>query len=261
MGSTRLLLEFIYYYITAQNRHDLHSPFVFQLNENVFKSDKKEALFYPFEQLRQQYLQDSGTVTIDDFGAGAAGLLHQHRKISDICRNSAKQPRYARMLHRLVKHLQPEFMIEMGTSLGISALYQASGNPSGKLITLEGSPEIAAVARNSFKNFPQLAIELCEGKFAESLPDALQSLPRVDYVFVDGDHRYEPTLNYFRQCVPFMHDDSVMVFDDIRWSDEMKDAWQAVKSHPAVRISIDVFMMGMVFFNPGFSRQDFVIRY
>ena len=58
-----------------------------------------------------------------------------------------------------------------------------------------------------------------------------------------------------------MHDDSFIIFDDINWSEEMKEAWKEIIKHPSVRISIDVYMMGIVFFNPGFSKEDFKIRY
>ena len=152
-------------------------------------------------------------------------------------------------------------LFRSGTSVGISALYQQAGNPSAKIITLEGCPETATLARASFAKFSGNRIQLVEGSFQETLSTVLQQIPEIDYVFIDGHHQLQPTLNYFEMCLSKLHANSIVIIDDINWSDEMREAWKKIKQHPRVSISIDVFMMGIVFLNPGFSKEEFVIRY
>ena len=44
------------------------------------------------------------------------------------------------------------------------------------------------------------------------------------------------------------HHHSVFVFDDINWNEEMQKAWQEIKDHPEVTISLDLFYVGIIFF-------------
>ncbi|HFC01093.1 MAG TPA: class I SAM-dependent methyltransferase, partial [Phaeodactylibacter sp.] len=151
-------------------------------------------------------------------------------------------------LFRLVNFYKPKTMLELGTSLGISTLYQASASLNANFITLEGDPEIAKLARFHFEKFKIKNITLVEGQFDHTLLPALQRLKSLDYIFIDGNHRMQPTLSYFEEALKFAHNESVFVFDDIHWSEEMEAAWEKIKAHPQVRISIDLFHMGIVFF-------------
>ncbi|CAN5384739.1 hypothetical protein BH11BAC2_BH11BAC2_02270 [soil metagenome] len=255
------VLRYLLYYVQAENRHDLQAPFIYHLNEAVFRTDSSDHICDAIELHRKELLRNDKIIRVRDFGAGFSGVKYNERKVSYIVANSSKPPRYARLLYRLVKYLHPEYLLELGTSAGISALYQAAANPQGKLITLEGCENTAALAQYSFNKFPDLSIELIQGSFDETLKPALEMLPRLDYLFIDGNHRLEPTLNYFNECLSKMHDHSVIIIDDINWSKEMREAWTQIKAHPRVTISIDLFMLGIVFINPGFSKQEFSIRY
>lgn len=257
----QLILRYFRYYLTATNRHGLQGPFAFALNEAVFRSDNSEDVHASIEALRGEMLKDHSKINIRDFGAGFGGKNYHERTVSYVARHSAKPPKYARMLYRLVKHLQPAVIVELGTSFGISALYQAAGNPSATIYTLEGCPETAAKARENFKRFPHYKIEVVEGPFAETLPSLLERIPSVDYVYIDGHHRLEPTLQYAALCKPFLSPNAVVIADDINWSVEMQEAWQQLKADPFFTQSIDVFMMGMLFTSTDLSKENFVVRY
>ena len=136
----------------------------------------------------------------------------------------------------------------MGTSLGISSLYQAYAARDSKMLSLEGCPSTAGIARSNFERLKMRNIQLRVGEFGTTLPLAIKELGAVDYVFFDGNHRKEPTLKYFEQCLTHANADSVFVFDDIYWSTEMIEAWEAIKQHPKVTLSLDLFFLGIVFF-------------
>lgn len=259
--SLQLALRFAKYYLMAGNRHSLQAPFAFSLNEAVFRKDRKDAGQKAIEDVRALLLKDQRSINVLDFGAGFGGKVYRKRTVAYITRNSAKPPRYARMLHRLVKHLRPGLMLELGTSAGISALYQSLGNPEGKLISIEGCPETAKIALNTFKQFPSLHIELLQGAFEDCLPSLLERIDRIDYLFIDGHHRLEPTLKYINWCYPKLSATAVIVVDDINWSDEMREAWKQLKADPRFTLSMDVFMMGLLFVNKDLSKEDFVLRY
>lgn len=253
--------RFCRYYLRASNRHGLQAPFAYQLNEFVFKRDRKDVVQESIEVLRKKLKDDQRKINVSDFGAGFGGTIFKELSISYIAKNSAKPPRYARMLFRLVNYLKPKTIVELGTSLGISALYQAAGNPSAKVHTLEGCPETARIAQVNFNAFPNYNIELTVGPFEIALPILLEKINEIDFLFVDGHHQLIPTLHYIEMCIPKLSKNAVVVIDDINWSDEMRDAWQQLIKDRRFTLSLDVFMMGILFVNKDLSKENFVLRY
>ena len=154
-------------------------------------------------------------------------------------------------MFRLVNHFQPKNIIELGTSLGITTLYLAASSKKISVQTLEGCPQTAAKAKE----------DVIVGEFSETLPQVLKNTARVDFMYFDGNHRKEATLNYFEQALSHVAEESIFVFDDIHWSKEMEEAWQIIKSNPKVSLSIDLFHLGILFFRQGIPRQDFVLKF
>jgi predicted O-methyltransferase YrrM len=270
------------YLLTAKGKHGIHSPFVYDLLTNIINNDGEYYAFEKLERLRQRLLNNHQEIEVTDFGAGGiAPQISQintdkksvqireisgekktyNRKISDIARHSLQSEKYAKLLFRLVNHFQPKYVLELGTSLGLTTLYQAIPIPYSKFITLEGCPNTAAIAQENFIHFKQSTIKIIVGNFDETLSQALKEMPQLDYVFFDGNHRYEPTMRYFKQCMEHIHEGTVFIFDDIHWSKEMEQAWNEIRKDSRITISIDLFKIGIVFFRKGQVKQDFVIRF
>jgi predicted O-methyltransferase YrrM len=161
----------------------------------------------------------------------------------------------------MTRYYQPSTVLELGTSLGITTSYISLARPEARLITMEGSKEIADVAKQNFKTLELNNIELIEGNFDDQLSSVVHGLSSVDFAFIDGNHRQEPTERYFHQLLTKTNNDSILVFDDIHWSSEMEAAWETIKDHKAVRCSIDLFFIGIVLFRKEFKeKQHFVIK-
>lgn len=261
INKIQFIYKYVHYYLTSQTKHDIHSPFVYDLVTKVFNCDKKLPLFNSIESQRKFYLNDKTKIDIRDFGAGFAGIKYKQQTLSYISRRSSKPQKYARLLYRLTDYLKPHNMLELGTSVGISAVYQALGNSDGKLITIEGCENTAAVAMKTFNALRTKNITLVNDEFEKALDTIFKEPIKIDYVFIDGNHRKEPTLNYFDQCIKHAHPETVFIVDDINWSQEMQNAWNEIKQHPKVRITIDIFMMGIVFINSDFTKENFIIRF
>ncbi len=193
-----------------------------------------------------------------DFGARSG---KRKIKISTIARRSVKPAKYGQLLFRIVNAFKCRNIIELGTSLGISTLYLSFPDTGNQIITLEGSPEIAGIARTNFERLKRKNIRLIEGEFGVTLPKALHTLETVDLVYFDGNHRKDPTLAYFNQCLSHINENSIFIFDDIYWSREMSEAWKIIQSHPAATTTIDLFQFGIVFFRSGMTKQNFMIKY
>jgi len=258
MNALSRSVQFLLYYLRAGNRHDLHSPFMYQLNEFVFRHDPKVSDHHAIERIRTGLLKRNDLIPSEDYGAGSRSGSFSARKLSDIVRNSSKSPRYARLLYRLTQYLKPSMMLELGTAAGISALYQCKGFPEGKLITLEGNRALASIAKEVLKGSHA---EVVTGNFDQTLQEVIRLYQPFEYVFLDGNHRKEPVLKYFNQLFPALANESVVVIDDINWSNEMQSAWRELKKDPRVQVSVDLYQLGLLFICPGLSKEDFTIRY
>lgn len=260
----QLIKKYIQYYLTASNSkgHGVHSPFVFNLITAVLNDDRDFYCYAAIENLRNRLILDDTLLTLEDFGAGSRLATHHQRKISFIAASSLKPKKFSRLFFRLVNYYQPTTILELGTSLGITTAYMASAKSDANVITMEGAKAVAVVARNNFNILGLNNIQLVEGNFDDTLPQVLSRLQVVDFAFVDGNHRKEPTLNYFNQLLEKANDNSVLIFDDIHWSKEMEEAWAEIQSHPAVTLTVDLFFIGLVFFRKEQkAKQHFVIRF
>jgi predicted O-methyltransferase YrrM len=235
---------------------------VFDFIKQVLNDRQPYPCYRPVEEKRKALLHNRRVIKVEDFGAGSAVIKTNKRVVADIASSSLKPKKYAQLLYRLVKHYQPQTMVELGTSFGISSAYLALGHEQAKLYTCEGSPEIAAIARKNFDELGLANIELVEGDFSVSLPPLLSKLGTIHFAFVDGNHRNVSTLDYFNRLLGVSKPATILVFDDIHWSVEMESAWAAIQQHAAVTVSIDLFFFGIVFLNTDFNhKQHFTIRF
>lgn len=248
MGKRFQIQRFFRYYFKAANKYQIHSPFVFNFINEILENKENYYAFEELELLRKRLKKDHTLISVTDFGAGSQVANKKERKVSSIAQSAVSSPFFGQLLFKLIHHYKPQNIIEMGTSLGLTTLYQAKARQKARMITLEGCPNIAAKAQQHFKDFACSNAELKVGEFGKTLDKALEELPSVDYVYFDGNHRKEPTLTYFEKCCQKAHPDSIFVFDDIHWSEGMEEAWETIVADDRVRLSIDLFFMGIVFF-------------
>lgn len=249
--------EYMAWRLKAHGKAGVQAPFLFRLCNEVLTPKNRVPAGAAFEAVRQALLADHREIRVTDLGAGAKTESSNVRKISYVARTSAKPRKWAEVLHKLAAEFKPAVIIELGTSLGISGMYLASAIPQGKLLTLEGCPQIAALARENFERAGIRNAEIITGSFDETLPRMLETLPQVDFAYVDGNHTEEGTLRYFSWLKHKAGPNTVLIFDDIHWSEGMKNAWRSICADPSVTVSLDLFRLGVVFFNPGLSKQHF----
>jgi predicted O-methyltransferase YrrM len=260
----QLAKKYLHYYLTAFNGkgHGIHSPFVFDFIKHVLQDKKKHNSYLMIEKARQQLLKQKGIIEVEDFGAGSAVIKKNKRAVSAIARSSLKPAKYAQLLFRMVQYYKPATILELGTSFGVTTAYLAAGNTNAKIYTLEGAAAIAEIAQKTFNRLNFSQIELTKGDFNNTLPAILAKLKTIDFVFTDGNHRKEPTLNYFNLLLSHSTPSTILIFDDIHWSAEMEEAWETIKLHPQVTLTIDLFFIGVVFFNPDINhKQHFTVRF
>ena len=251
------IYQCIRYLARARHRKGfgIHSPFVFKLVRDVIEERIPYYKYGLIEQVRGLLLKTPKTVYVEDFGTGASGK----QKIAAIVKKSSKSKAYAQALFRLVNFYKSQDILELGASFGLTTMYLAAPNSKSKVVTIEGCKDIAEYAKLSFKRvgFENIKVEI--GNIDNCLPKVLDGFEKLDFVFFDANHRQEALLSYFEQCLKKSHAKSVFVIDDIYHSKEMTQAWEKIKQRKEVRVTIDMFVYGIVLFDTDLQKEDYTL--
>ena len=254
-------LQFLWH---SKNEHAVHSPFVFNLITKCFYDKKSKAEYSILKEYRKALLTNKNSIEVTDFGAGSKVFKSNTREICKIAKTAGISPKRAELLFRIAHYFQPSSILEIGTSLGLATSALSLGSRSvgtkAKITTLEGCPETAKIAQNQFRQFGLTNINSVVTEFNSYLSDFQRSTFDFHLIFFDGNHSKKATLDYFELLLPSITNDSVWIFDDIHWSPEMEEAWKIIKNHPKVKVTIDTFQWGLVFFRREQEKQHFVIR-
>ncbi|WP_264524998.1 O-methyltransferase [Flavobacterium sp. N502536] len=244
----------------SKNEHGVHSPFVFHLLTKCFYDKKPKPEYLILKNYRKSLLENKNFIEVTDFGAGSKVFKSNRRQISKIASTAGISPKRAELLFRVTQYFKPNNILEIGTSLGLATSALALGDTNVKVTTLEGCPETAKQAQLQLQKFDCNEVENVIGEFESFLvPENLRS-KTYDLIYFDGNHSKKATLAYFELLLSTIHNDTVWIFDDIHWSQEMEEAWEIIKNHPKVTVTIDTFQWGFVFFRYEQEKEHFVIR-
>lgn len=260
MNKIYQLYCFIVHRLSARNSygHGIHSPYLYSFVQNVIYHQYNS--FYAFrdiERERERLKKSMRRIKTKDYGTGN----DRKAKVSHIAHKSLKPRKWAQLLFRVVNFSKANDVLELGTSLGITTAYLAAADSGIRCITLEGSPDTANVARKTFDTLHLKNIEIIEGNIDETLSQALLRFKQLDVVFFDANHREKPTLNYFGQCLQLAHNNTIFIFDDIYWSKEMGNAWKQIKKNGKITSTIDLFDLGIVFFNSNLPKKNYILKF
>lgn len=250
--------QYIKFLYSSTNQHGVHSPFVYDLVTKCFYDKTKYFQYHKIKDFRNRLKQVNHKIKVTDLGAGSTKLKASERKISDIVKHVSISQKNAKLLFRISNHFKPQQVLEFGTSLGFATQAMSLGNTNSEIITVEGCPELSAYTSNQFQLQQLDNIKLINGNFLEVIPQLKHDT--FDLIFFDGNHTKEATLKYFEQLLPKAHNDSIFIFDDIYWSQGMTEAWETIKQHPEVTVTVNTFYWGLVFFRKEQAKQHFKIR-
>lgn len=259
MGSkTHPFFSYLNYWLLKQDRHSLQSPKIFQLFEGLkaFSEARKEQDL-EIEDIRINFLQDNREIEILDLGAGSKKVPGRHRKISRITKYSTSSRKFNQLYQYFAGLTPAENIIELGTCMGLNARYLSKVS-NGNVYTFEGSEQLLKAAFS--KNKPSNIIPII-GPIELTLPDFLKENPIVDFALIDANHTYEGTINFFKNLVKHIHSNSIIAVGDIHWSKGMEKAWKEIKEHTQVKLTLDFYECGIVFFDYPAEKSHFILDY
>ena len=256
------ILKYLNYKLTAYTEHDVHSPFVYEFYMELIKNEYAYGDFAELDNIRKELLANETTIEITDLGAGSKKLNSRKRVVKEIAKHGIAQQKQAEFLYRLLNKFQPNTIVELGTSIGLTTLFLSKAVPKAKIYTIEGCHNLHQFSTTVFKNHNAENITSINGNFNYELPKLIQTIDTLDYLYIDGNHAYEPTIRYFNLALTKKNTNSIFVFDDIYWSREMQQAWKEISEHKDVRLSLDLFYFGIVFFRTeNKNKEHFVLKF
>ncbi len=257
------IAEYARYLLRSGHRkgHGIHGPFLFDVISRIFQNKIDPGIVFKIEAIRKKMVNDSHLINFCDYGSGSGKMKSDKRKVSDIAKNSSVPEKYCYLLSRLSSVFGQPLIVEFGTSLGISTMYLALSCPEATVYTMEGCSAASEIACSNFGEAGISNIKQLNGRFEEIFPEISRLGICPGLVFIDGNHRKEPTVSYFDQVAGISGNNTVVILDDINHSSEMAEAWDIIKNDGRVTASIDIFKMGIVFFRKEITPGSYMVRY
>jgi predicted O-methyltransferase YrrM len=250
------LKHYVRYRLLARGLHGTHSPFAYRFVQEVLRA-KPTVDIEQIEQERKFLLNERDTIIVHDYGAGYGGdgLSERVLTLTKVVGSSARDARTGAILSKLARFQNPRNVLELGTNLGFSASYLLAGmSINASLQTVEGSQALAAIAQKRLGNRATVHCTTFDAFLDGYTGDFF------DLVLLDGHHAYEPTIRYLSKLLPLINPEGVIVMDDIYWSPEMTKAWKWAQQLPEVSVSIDLYYLGILFFNRPQAKEHFILK-
>jgi len=242
------------YWCSAQSHLYIHAPFAFQLVKDVIYDEQPHAEYNNLLSLRHAQLNDRSPLSFAPAGALANGHMIENN-VAQIARRYALPVKHAKLLLRLVKFLKPRTILETGTGTGFSAAALALGNSNAAVYTVDAVQQLSDLARRHHRDAGIANVRYAVGDLDAALVDMAKKITPIDFVYLDANHTREATLRYFEGLLPHLSPNACIAVDDIHWSSGMKKAWLELTRRDSVSLSIDLFRLGLLFFNPGLNRE------
>jgi len=216
------------------------------VKSGLSKIKLKNKYFHKISDYRKRLRSENGKFTFNEFGAGNRLGTRQKKTVRKIAKKSATSKRNGKKLYKLVDFFDPEIIIEMGTSLGIGTLYICHAAKGKKIVTIDANKDVQEIARREIQKKGFNNIDFVNATFDDVVEKVLKlTKEKKTLVFIDGNHRYSPTLKYFDLCLKHLADGSVLIFDDIHWSKGMQQAWEKIIRSDKIKFTMDMFYLGL----------------
>lgn len=243
------------FYLSADTPSKSQHAFIQELCKEVFFNKRNYYALDKIDTLRDQLKRNTSKIQHQDFGAGSQ-YNTKEKSIASFVRTSASDKYKGQVLFHLARQFNAHNILELGTNLGLGTAYLASANSNSNVKSLEGCPNLSEVARKILKSTKIFNTEIIAGQFSDTLWRTCQNMKEIDLAFIDGDHSYDSTIGNYQTLKPFLHKNSVVIFDDIYWSEGMTKAWDEIRTSKEVTLSIDIYRMGIVFFDEELDAQN-----
>ena len=251
-------IAYIKFILSATNQHGVHSPFIYNFVTKCLYDKTKYADYRLINNYRQKLKSSDKILQVIDHGEGSKSLNSTKRHVNRMVNVSSSSKKEAHLLYRLSQYFILSTILELGTSLGVGTYAMALSNKLTNVTSIEGCKNTSEFAQSNLNKLEVENVDFQIGEFSQVIPNLSQSF--FDCIYFDGHHNKNATIAYFEMLLPKTDNNSVFIFDDIYWSKGMTEAWQHIKNHESVSVTVDCFHLGFVFFRKEQAKEHFKIR-
>ena len=255
-------LFFLQYKIISRHSkgHGVHSPFIFDFVNKVLYDKTAYAEYQFFEFIISSLKASKEMLPVNDLGGVSIRFSNKSRKVPKLLKISSIPSKYGRLLFRMIRYYKPVSIVEFGTSIGVSAIFLAKGNTGSKLLTVEGNKLLFDFASGLFRKNNVKNIHAVHGDFDQIISHLPSKFTDTQFVFIDGNHKYDPTMRYFKYFMERM-EEGIIIIDDIYWSGEMRRAWKEIVRKNRKYVTIDLYRMGIIILRDSVTPGHYVVRF
>lgn len=246
------------YWLLCVNEHSLKSSFEYGLYTRALNPADNHSSNTEIENIRKKWLNSNQS--IESIVFGAESTVSESKNVRQIAAEGISHWKLSKQLCGVIDHLGCESVLELGTSLGINAAYLAGCQTVTRLVSVDANSHLINLAKQTLHQ-AEIPVELITGEVDAAIEELVKRNESFDLVFVDANHTYEATLRYFQFLKHLIHDESVIIFDDINWSPEMTKAWNEIKADAHVTMAVENFQIGLIFFNSKYTRKSYVLDF
>ncbi|WP_424964165.1 class I SAM-dependent methyltransferase [Ekhidna sp.] len=249
------LQNYLKYQYNAVGPHALHSPFLFDLYNQVIKPARKFRL-KNVEKLRKELTTNHTIIDLYDLKTHT----HYRKTISSIAKTSLSTPQFSAFLFKLIEWMKVERVMETGTSFGINTLYMAGPEKVNRVLSVEASPIVSSIAEKQFSKLLQHKIEIKQGTVQDVLEHQIIK-EQPELCFIDADHRLDAVLFCVESIMAHSKNIKCIVIHDIYWSSDMSNAWTQIVSDTRFNLTVDLFQAGLIFTKIEMPKQHFTLHF
>ena len=250
----RIIRRIIYLKRARHRRgHGIHSPFLFRLITEVVENKRKLPEYKIFKDLKENamtILEDSSEISLSavyhQFNLPPANPHRLYRKV--------EMPlRYAKVVFRLLREFKPFSVINYGPTLGANLALLAMANKESLVYQYINDTAYEQISNDLLKYLTITNVRF----FNES------SVPSDDPAFLIINYPYNPAVSHevVQKRLDLQGDDDVMIIRGIHESKAMEAIWKETIASESVRVSLDLFEIGIALFRKGLQKENFIQRF
>lgn len=209
----------------ASRGFGVHSPWAYQLIETVINEKRP---YYAYDDLFT-------------FWEGAPQYMPQYPESRD------------KLLFRLTNHIQPRFILEVGTGAGVSTGYFASVSTKTPIVTIDAKHPAVNLIRNNFKTFKQIDYRI--GDVLKEVRQVLDTNLKLDLVHIAHTIFYKEVVD---MVLPHVNENTLIIVEDMG-KKEKKEWWNQIIQDERVGVTFRMKKVGLLFFDLKKNKQHYVI--
>jgi predicted O-methyltransferase YrrM len=160
--------------------------------------------------------------------------------LKEIAYHTSLSQHWGIFLYLLAKNAKAKTILELGACAGISGCYLSASDFCENFITVEASKGLADIANSNLKAISNKS-KVYNMLFDEALDLILPELKHgIDLAWIDGHHEKVATIHYFQRLIPYLNNGALVIFDDISWSYDMREAWEILNKWNGFSFCLDI---------------------